>query len=320
MGIISLVIFMTSFLIPLLNFTAIIYLLVPLKFGFRAWKTDVVLRVFHELSPWNLAGVLMLAVLISIVKLLDLATIIPGISLYAFSALIIVSAAASIGKYSWLFWPGTSSDKSLNASGTASHNGLLSCHTCSTLVQPENPIAHHICPHCGSKLHIRKTASIKRTWALVTTAIMLLIPANIYPVMTVIRFGQGAPDTILSGVIHLIQGGSWGIAMVVFFASIIVPFLKLAVLIFLLISVQKKSSWRPRDRTLLYRVTEVIGAWSMVDVFLVGILTSLVNLGTLATIRPGLGVVFFAAAVITTILAAHSFDPRLIWDNSCVKS
>ena len=134
--------------------------------------------------------------------------------------------------------------------------------------------------------------------------------------MTVIRFGQGEPDTILSGVIHLVEGGMWPLALIVFFASIFVPFLKLIVLSLLAITVQNKSSWRTRDRTLLYRVTEVIGAWSMVDIFLIGLLAALVNLGALATIRPGIGAVFFAAAVIITILAAHNFDSRLIWDNA----
>ena len=145
---------------------------------------------------------------------------------------------------------------------------------------------------------------------------MLLIPANTYPVMTVIRFGQGAPDTILSGVTHLIEDGMWPLALIIFFASIFVPFLKLIVLSLLAYTTQKQSNWRTRDRTVLYRITEVIGVWSMVDIFLVGLLAALVNLGALATIRPGIGAIFFAAAVIITIFAAHSFDPRLIWDNA----
>jgi paraquat-inducible protein A len=144
---------------------------------------------------------------------------------------------------------------------------------------------------------------------------ILLIPANVYPVMTVIRFGQGEPSTILSGVLHLIESGMWGLAMIVFVASIVVPVMKLTILFFLLISVHKKSIWRPRDRTLLYRVTEMVGAWSMVDIFLIGLLSSLVSLNSLSTIRPGIGAIFFAGVVVITMFAAHSFDPRLIWDN-----
>ena len=146
--------------------------------------------------------------------------------------------------------------------------------------------------------------------------VILDIPANVYPVMTVIRFGQGHPDTILSGVVHLIEGGMWVLAMIIFFASIVIPVLKLIVLSFLLIMIRKKSSWRSRDRSLLFRVTEGVGAWSMVDIYVVAILAGLVNLGSLSTIRPGIGVAFFAAVVVTTMFAAHSFDPRLIWDNT----
>jgi len=135
-------------------------------------------------------------------------------------------------------------------------------------------------------------------------------------VMTVIRFGQGEPNTIVGGVMHLIGGGMWPLAMLVFFASFVVPLSKIAVLVLLLVTVRRGSAWRPRDRTLLYRVTEVVGAWSMVDIFLVGILAALVNLGALATVRPGVGAVFFGAAVVLTMLAAASFDPRLIWDRA----
>ena len=113
----------------------------------------------------------------------------------------------------------------------------------------------------------------------------------------------------------LIEAGMWGLAMIVFVASIVVPVLKLGILAFLCISVHMQSIWRPRDRTILYRVTEVVGAWSMVDIYLVGLLSALVSLGSLSTVRPGIGAIFFAAVVIITMFAAQSFDPRLIWDN-----
>jgi paraquat-inducible protein A len=134
--------------------------------------------------------------------------------------------------------------------------------------------------------------------------------------MTVIRFGQGEPSTILNGVIHLIHGGMYGLAMLIFFASVVVPVLKLAVLSFLLLSVRKNSRWRTRDRTHLFRVTEGVGAWSMVDIYVVAILVGLVNFGALTTIRPGIGATFFGAVVVFTMLAAHCFDPRLIWDSA----
>jgi len=149
---------------------------------------------------------------------------------------------------------------------------------------------------------------------LLATAAILLVPANLYPVMTVSRFGQGEPSTILSGVIHLIQDGAWPLGLLVLFASFVVPIGKILALAFLIVSVRRSSTWRCRDRTALYRVTEVVGAWSMVDIFLVAILVALVRMEGLATVMPGIGASFFGAAVILTILAAHAFDPRLIWD------
>jgi len=134
--------------------------------------------------------------------------------------------------------------------------------------------------------------------------------------MTVIQFGRGAPSTILGGVVHLIEGGMWVLALIILFASVVVPVLKLLVLSFLIVTVQKKSDWRPRDRTLLFRVTEGVGAWSMVDIYVVAILVGLVNFEALSTIRPGIGATFFGAVVVVTMFAAHSFDPRLIWDGA----
>jgi len=190
----------------------------------------------------------------------------------------------------------------------------MNCHTCGLLTNEDEDHSH--CARCTTPLHHRKPNSIENTWALLFAATVLLIPANLYPILTVIRFGQGAPSTILSGVLHLMEDGMWGLAMIVFIASIIVPVTKLIVLSFLLLTIQYKSNWRPRDRTLLYRVTEVIGAWSMVDIFLVGLLSSLVSLDALSTIEPGIGASYFAAAVMLTIFAAQSFDSRLIWDNA----
>ena len=132
--------------------------------------------------------------------------------------------------------------------------------------------------------------------------------------MTVIHFGRGEPDTILSGVKALIGAGMWPVALLVFFASITVPVLKLIGLTFLLITTQRRSRWRLRDRSLMYRIIEQVGRWSMVDIFMISILVALVNLGTLATIEPGVGAICFAAVVIITMFASMSFDPRLIWD------
>ena len=205
---------------------------------------------------------------------------------------------------------------------TAARSGLMSCHACHQLsrISPMLTEGEAICPRCGAHLHLRKPNSISRTWALLIAAYILYIPANLLPVMTVISFGKGEADTILSGVKELIHAGMLPIALLVFFASITVPVLKLLALTYLLLSVQYKSQWRPRQRTKLYRLTEVVGRWSMIDIFMISILIALVKLDAVATIEPGPGAISFAAVVILTMFAAMSFDPRLIWDSIEEKS
>ena len=199
---------------------------------------------------------------------------------------------------------------------TAKKSGMVSCHACSLLIRARSlRHGHGSCPRCGGAVHLRKTNSIARCWALLIAAIICYIPANVLPVMTVIQFGEGEGETIMSGVKAFIADEEYPLALLVFFASIFVPVLKVFLLTYLLISVRIKSLWRPRDRTVMYRITEAIGRWSMVDIFMISILAALVKLGSIATIEPGLGAVFFAAVVIITMFAAGEFDPRLIWDS-----
>ena len=193
---------------------------------------------------------------------------------------------------------------------TAARSGLLLCHSCRQL----SAVTATRCSRCGGRLHRRKPDSLTRTWALTLTAYILYIPANLLPVMSVVMSGRGEPDTILSGVKALLLGGMWPLALLVFFASITVPVLKLLVLTYLLLSVQFKSRWRPRERTVLYRITESVGRWSMIDIFVIAILVAVVKLGALATIEAGPGAVAFGGVVVVTMFAAMSFDPRLIWD------
>jgi paraquat-inducible protein A len=163
-------------------------------------------------------------------------------------------------------------------------------------------------------LHLRKPGSIARTWALLAAAAILYVPANLLPVMTVTQFGRGVPNTILSGVMELAADGLWPLAAVVFVASITVPILKIGGLAIMLLSIHGRARRRLRERTRLYRIVEAIGRWSMVDVFMISILTGMVRLGVLASVYPGPGAVAFCAVVILTMVAAATFDPRLMWD------
>jgi paraquat-inducible protein A len=200
---------------------------------------------------------------------------------------------------------------------TARQAGLISCHFCHSLNKPPESLSNDQelhCTICGSVIHSRIPDSLNRTWAMVIAAIILYIPANLLPIMTVVYWGDGTPENIMSGVISLMNGGMWPLALLIFVASIFIPIAKLLTLLGLLISVQLRIRWRARQRTQLYRLTEFIGRWSMIDIFVIGILVALVQFGNAATVTPGLGALSFAAVVILTMFAAHSFDPRLIWD------
>jgi paraquat-inducible protein A len=171
-----------------------------------------------------------------------------------------------------------------------------------------------LCARCDAPLHARKPRSLERTTALLIAAVICYLPANLLPIMTVTSLGKAESDTIMSGVIYFVSSGDWPLAIVIFTASIFVPVAKILILGFLLVSVHRRSRWRPVERTRLYRLTEAVGRWSMVDIYVVTILVALVRLGNLATIEAGLGAVFFGSVVVLTMLAAESFDPRLIWD------
>jgi paraquat-inducible protein A len=197
---------------------------------------------------------------------------------------------------------------------TAARAGLLVCHACG-LLNRFKPGNHELaCMRCGASLHFRKPASIVRTWALLITAYALYIPANRLPILRTESLFNAQSDTIMSGVIFLWRGGSWPIATIIFLASILLPLVKLAVLTFIVVTVQRRSTWRPAARTRLYQVVDAVGRWSMVDIYVTSILVAIVHFRTLATITAGPGAVAFGALVMVTMLAAMSFDPRLIWD------
>lgn len=200
---------------------------------------------------------------------------------------------------------------------TAAAENLIRCTGCEmlsrTTILPSGHFAR--CARCGTRLRMRKPQSLQRTWALVVTAYVFYIPANLFPVMYTGRLGQSEGDTILSGVQSMYAAGWWVVGTLIFFASITVPLAKLVSLTFLLISVQIRSNWNPRQRTVLYHVVEYVGRWSMLDMFVVSLTVALIRLGAVANVQPGPGATWFAGVVVITMIAAMSFDPRLIWDS-----
>jgi len=171
------------------------------------------------------------------------------------------------------------------------------------------------CPRCGDHLHFRKPNSIQRSWALLLTAMLLYIPANLLPMMHTSSLFGSQSDTIMSGVVYFWTSGSWYLALIIFFASIMVPLLKMVALMLLLITAQRRSRWQLQQRTRLYRLVEFVGRWSMLDIYVVAVIVALVQLKGLATILPGPGAIAFGAVVVLTMFAAMAFDPRIMWDS-----
>lgn len=197
---------------------------------------------------------------------------------------------------------------------TARAAGLTACPTCRKVHRSPAYGEEAYCSRCHSRLHSRKPDSIQRTAALLITGMLLYIPANIYPIMVTEYFGRPDENTIITGIITLWTHGSYLVASVVFAASVVVPIMKFLVIIYLLWSVHRRSTLARREKVHLYHITEFIGPWSMVDVFVVALLVALIQMGGIATVRPGIAAIAFASMVAVTMLSAMAFDPRLLWD------
>lgn len=321
---IAAVVFFTSILSPGLQLALLLVVLIPLALGKMPRWLPRLYRWVRTLAPWGMMDVFMLGILVSVVKLSEMATIVPGASLFAFGVLILVLAAAQSALDPDLVWSRVpvSIDRSRPL---RTGDDYLACDVCELVMHRSDAVwagwpskstqdGHLRCPRCTDVLHRRKPHSLQRAWALAVAAIMFYIPANLLPIMTMTSLGYVQSDTIFSGVVFLLDYGLWPLALIVFVASVVVPLLKLLILVFLLLSVHWRSDWKPRERTLLYRLLELIGRWSMVDIFVVTILVALVRLGNLASVQAEAGAVFFCAVVVITMLASMSFDPRLIWD------
>jgi paraquat-inducible protein A len=271
-------------------------------------------RVFtwaEKLRPWSMIEVFVLGVFVAYVKLGDLVHIGLAAGVYALLALSFV-----------LVWMDSALDREtvwerldMRSPGDrllGNVMGAVGCETCG-LVSVPRPDDRH-CPRCESVLHARKPDSIARTWALVIAAAVLYVPANYFPVLTVMQLGAGAPSTILGGVEELVNARQYPLAALVFFASVAVPVLKLAGLSIMLIATQTRRVGWLRDRTRLYHVVRFVGRWSMIDIFMESLLGALIVFGSVITIEPGIGAVAFCGVVILTMFAAETFDPRLMWD------
>lgn len=273
-------------------------------------------RLLCRIKPWLMVDVFLIGVLISLVKLMGMADIKMGLSFWAFVGytLLLIKMISSLDRmWLWqrLFGPSEPHGVTVDDDeASAMSAGLVGCHICGAL----SDAGADSCKRCGEHLHSRKPGGLNRTWALLFTSIILYVPANLYPIMDTVFLGDDSPSTILGGVLVLWAMGSYPIAAVIFFASVVVPLVKILALLWLCYMVQRGQGTSPLGKLKLYRMTEFVGRWSMIDVFVVAILAGLIRLDNLMTIYPGPAAVAFAGVVLVTMVAAMSFDSRLIWD------
>ncbi len=316
---ISLVVLITTVAAPLARILCMIAVLIGLRLPRPPAELRSIYAWVAHLRPWSMVEIYLLGLFVAYVRLSGMAIVDLGPAIYALGGLMVVMVLADYTLDDQAVWeamepPNRRRRRTLDTNpATHPNRWRIGCDTCG-LVSRSAPGVR--CSRCGFRLHERKPGSIQRTWAFAIAAVVLYIPANIYPVLTVVRLGAGDPSTILGGVQELAEIGMWPLAALVFFASVAVPVLKLVGLGILLISTHTGTGWALHDRTVLYRIVDAIGRWSMIDIFMESILVALVQFGQLASVYPGPGAVAFAAVVILTMLAAHSFDPRLMWDNA----
>lgn len=270
------------------------------------------LKTIYYLKPWVMSEIFLIGVLISMIKIMAMAEITFGLSFWAFSAFVLCYSLTLYYYDSHSLWLQLADqnkiaiDESLGS--RAKNQNLRACHVCQLLTYDDT------CSRCNSKTSVRNTQHIQWVLAFTITSLICYIPANFFPIMHTWIFSIDEPSTILNGVFTLWQIGSYPIAIIIFIASICIPIGKLFVLFWLCYLVTKKQHISRKQAARAYVLIELVGKWSMIDVFVVVILVSLVQLGVLMSITIGVGAIFFAIMVITSMIAAQLFDPRLIWD------
>jgi paraquat-inducible protein A len=315
----SVVVLITTLAAPLLRTLCLSSVLASLRWHIRLPGARAAYAWVERLRPWSMIEIFLLGVFVAYVRLNVIVHIDLGPAILALGLLTLTVLAADILLDQSAVWEALDEREPRAAAhhpsagllGSAMHR--MGCDTCRLVTRGRDGA---LCPRCGFALHHRKPDAVGRTLALLIAAIVLYLPANLYPVLTVVRFGFGQPSTILGGVRELLAAGEWPLALLVFFASVCVPVLKIVGLILLLATTEARSNKGLRDRTILYRIVDAVGRWSMIDIFMGSILVALVRFGAIVTITPGPGAVAFAAVVILTMFAARSFDPRLMWDRA----
>ncbi|OYD21213.1 paraquat-inducible membrane protein A [Oceanimonas baumannii] len=314
---VAMCVLLTVIILPLIYLLSISWLCLGMLLGHPLPRSRQIARTLRHVTPWMMADVFVIGTLVSLIKIVGMAEIELGLSFWTFCAfaMLLLLTTQSVDK-DWLWF--SLDRRAMAPAGTqagrsASEQNLCGCATCG-LVNALSGKHKPRCRRCYEPLHPWHGINNQATLALLAAALIMYLPANLYPIMVTTSLGNSTPSTIMGGVLLFLQHGDWPIAFIIFMASVVVPVSKILALLWLCYVVKQDRSGLSRiNRIRLYRVTEFVGRWSMVDVFVVAILVALIRHGNLMSIEPGPASLAFAAVVVLTMLAAMLFDQRSIW-------
>ena len=278
--------------------------------------TVFLLRWFKRLKPWCMAEIFLAGVLVSFVKLASYGSISVGTGFAAYCLFVFFFIKAFVlvdPNEFWRAFENPTLPRPVLSGQTGLNQGVKLCRCCAAILPEEQKT----CPRCGERNAARKKHSLQVTLALLMSSMMIYLPANIFPVMTTIFLGSGSDSTIIAGASYMWSSGSYFVGFVIFTASVVIPSLKIISLLWLCFTVKRKKN--PGDAVChttekLYKAVEFVGRWSMIDVFVVIVVSALVQMAAVMSIFPREGIIYFAFVVIATMFAAEAFDSRLIWD------
>lgn len=295
-----------SIVFPMLWLAAVAYVLIRIQAGTRTREIGPLFRLAERLRPWAMTEVYVIGGYVAFTRLEELGRVSIGTGGWAVGATAFLTFLVDQALDRRHVWNSIRRPVPVPGPGPT-----LACPRCDLVTRLAEGSR---CPRCRALLWRRKRASLDRTVALVIAGAALYFPANILPIMAVGRLGRPNPDTIITGIGELARRGYWPLAVIVLFASVLVPVLKLLSLTWFVVSVRQRWAWALPFRTRLYRWVDAIGRWSNIDVFMISLLVALVQFGVLASVEVKTGAVAFAAVVVITMFAAQAFDPRLMWD------
>ncbi len=328
---VALIVLFSAVIFPVLKLSLLVVVTLSIKVKKFPKILPKLFRIYSHLEDWAMVEVYLLGIMITIIKMNHSTNIDFNIGFFCFIGLVVLTIASSVTVYKDKFWelienkgkqppPHSNNQKIadifLSEPRTAAESGFILCRDCHKLMHriTNKTNTKSTCSRCGATLHQRKPNSIARTWALIITAIIFLIPANTLPIMRVKFLGIPSNSTILDGIRLFFEDGSYAIALIILTASILVPIFKIVGLAIILLTIRLNRPNHLRQKTFMFRVIEFIGRWSMLDIFVIAILGVFVNFGFLTSIETAPAATYFCLVVITTMIAAITFDPRIMWD------